>query len=204
MTDTNTRTVHGITLLTSQHKDIRRLKRQFKQPSIHGNKFWGSSYLLMDYLQQNPLAEGAKVLELGCGWGALSIFCAKQFNAQVTALDADPAVFPYLDLHAAHNGVTVNHACRYFEDLTEQHLAEIDVLIGADICFWDELTDTLLDTIERAINAGVKTILLSDPEREPFFALAESCIEQYYADLIPYSVDHPRRSSGCLLIIENA
>jgi cyclopropane fatty-acyl-phospholipid synthase-like methyltransferase len=45
------------------------------------------------------------VLELGCGWGLVGIACAKTFQAQVTGLDADAAVFPYLQLHAARNGV---------------------------------------------------------------------------------------------------
>lgn len=200
----NTRQAYGVTFLSSQHKALRKLKQQNDQPSIHGNKFWGSTYLLMDYLTNNALSTGSKVLELGCGWGAAGIFCAKNFDAEVVAVDADPAVFPYLNLHAEINQVNISTSACYFEDLSVEHLADIDVIIGADICFWDELTDTLKHLIDIAIDAGVKKIILSDPERSPFLTLAESCVEEYFAELIPYSVDEPRRSSGCLLIIENA
>ena len=200
----HTRQAYGVTFLSSQHKALRKLKSHDSQPSIHGNKFWGSTYLLMDYLSNNPLSTGSKVLELGCGWGAAGIFCAKHFDTEVIAVDADPAVFPYLNLHAEINQVDITTAASYFEDLRAEHLADIDVIIGADICFWDELTDTLKHLIDMAIEAGVKKIILSDPERSPFLELAEHCVEEYFAELLPYNVDEPRRSSGCLLIIENA
>ena len=40
---------YGIYLLQSQHRLIRRLKRLY-EPSVHGHKTWGASFLLMDYL----------------------------------------------------------------------------------------------------------------------------------------------------------
>lgn len=200
----NTRESYGVTFLSAQHKDLKKLKRQSDQPSIHGNKFWGSTYLLMDYLHHNPLPTGSKVLELGCGWGAAGIFCAKQFDANVIGIDADPAVFPYLDLHAQYNQVEITTTACYFEDLTAEHFADIDVIIGADICFWDELTETLKDLIDIAVESGVKQIILSDPERAPFLELADNCVDEYFAELLPYTVNEPRRASGCLLILENA
>lgn len=197
------REAFGVTLLTSQHKDIRRLKRQLPPASIHGNKFWGSSFLLMDYLQKKPPKKGCRVLELGCGWGLAGIFCAKQFKANVTGLDADDAVFPYLHLHAQHNQVTVDTLEQRFEQLTEQQLSEYDLIIGADICFWDELADSIYGVVKRAINAGVKTIAIADPERPPFFDLALRCIENFCAELEDHAVDTPRRATGCVLAIEN-
>ena len=122
----NTRTCYGISILTSQHKDIRRIKREQNSPSIHGNKFWGSSYLIMDYLEENSLKAGCNVLELGCGWGLAGIHCAKKFDAKVTGVDADDAVFPYLQLHAEHNGVDVSTWQRNFEKITTRQLSEYD------------------------------------------------------------------------------
>ena len=203
MSKQHVRTAYGVNFLLSQHKDIRRLKASEEQPSIHGNKFWGSSYLLMDYLENHSIPENSKVLELGCGWGIAGIYCAKFQKAHVTGIDADDAVFPYLQLHAQHNGVSIDTQKTRFEKLTTQQLADYDVLIGADICFWDELSDVLFNLINRAIKAGVKKIIFADPERAPFFTLAERCIEQHYADLFEYAVDQPRRSTGCLLVIEN-
>ena len=195
---------YGVNFLSSSHKDIRRLKRHHQQPSLHGNKFWGASYLLMDYLLANPLALDSHVLEIGCGWGLGGIFCAKTFQANVTAIDADPSVFPYLHCHADHNNVNIEtHSC-YFNEISSEDLAGFDIIIGADICFWDELSDELFALIEKACDADVKKIIISDPERPPFFELAQQCIEHFYAELTPYSVDLPKRSAGAILIIENA
>lgn len=198
------REAYGVKFLLSQHKDLRRLKRSSFEPSIHGNKFWGSSYLIMDYLEQAPLENGSNVMELGCGWGLAGIYCARHFQANVTAIDADGAVFPYLHLHAQHNNVTIETQKKYFEKITTRQLSQYDVLIGADICFWDELADEVFKLIKRAIKAGVKKIIISDPERAPFFELSDRCIDKFYAELESWNVSQPRRASGCLLIIENA
>ena len=200
----NTRTAFGVKILTSQHRDIRRIKREQEAPSIHGNKFWGSSYLLMDYLQQNPPAQGCKVLELGCGWGLAGIHCAKFYQAEVTGVDADDAVFPYLQLHAEHNAVKIKTVKQYFEKITSKQLAQYDLIIAADICFWDELADTVYKLINRACKAGVGKVIIADPERPPFFNMAERCMDKFYGELEHWSVDEPRRASGCLLIIENS
>ena len=113
------------------------------------------------------------------------------------------AVFPYLHLHAEHNDVSIDTQKQYFENISTQQLANYDVLLGADICFWDELADTLFKLINRAVKAGVKQIILADPERSPFFELAERCIDKHHADLWEWAVDKPRRATGCVLVIEN-
>ncbi|MGK0500398.1 MAG: putative nicotinamide N-methyase [Oceanicoccus sp.] len=195
---------YGVSLLKACHKDLRQLKKQQQDPSIHGNKFWGSSYLIMDYLAQNPMKTNCKVLELGCGWGLAGIYCAKTFAADVTAIDADRAVFPFLHLHAKHNDVSIKTKQQYFEAITGKQLAEYDLIIGADICFWDELGETVFKLIKRACKAGVDKIIIADPQRAPFTNMAERCVEEFYADLESWAVDEPRRATGSLLIIENA
>lgn len=195
--------INGITLLSSQHSLIRRLKRDHPV-SIHGNKFWGSSFLLMEYLTANRLKKHTKVLELGCGWGAASLFCAKIMQAKVTAVDADSNVFPYLETHAKLNKVTVKTLTKRFEKVTTKELAEYDIIIGADICFWDELNPTLFNLFRRAQRAGVKTIIIADPEREPFLDLCIRCAETFdNVDIIDQVTNQPRRLTGSLLIINN-
>ena len=97
---------YGIYLLTSQHRLIRRLKRVY-EPSIHGNKAWRASFLLMDYLLHNPPGGRARH---GPGWrlgGAGGVFCARRFKARVTGVDLDSNVFPFLEVIAALNDVKV-------------------------------------------------------------------------------------------------
>lgn len=200
--NSHSRTMFGLEICKNSHPSIRRIKRD-NIPSIHGNKFWGSSYLLMDYFREFPLQPDTRVLEIGCGWGLAGIYLAKHYNARVTSTDADAAVFPYLQLHAELNSVDTEMEKLQFENISKKRLSEVDVLIGADICFWDELGDTLFKLIRRAIQAGVKKIVIADPEREPFFTMAERCMEEFYAELEARQVKGSHKSSGCLLIIEN-
>src|SRR5262249_52785186 len=101
------RQVYGLTILHPSHPEIRRLEQETEQPSRPGPKVWPTSFVWMDDLHQRGVPRQARVLELGCGWGLVGLACAKTFQAQVTGLDADPAVFPYLQLHAQRNGVHI-------------------------------------------------------------------------------------------------
>lgn len=194
----------GVRTLLATHADMRRLKRATKATHLHGNKLWGSAYLLIDYLQENPLPAANKVLDLGCGWGLASIYCAKHLGSAVTALDADPAVFPYLSLLAQHNDVDINTQCAHFKQLDTHTLAQYDTIIASDICFWDDMSEQVFDLIHRAVDAGVKKIIIADPHRPPFLAVAEACIDDFFAELMPRKVLARRHHRGSILLIENA
>ena len=200
MSQPNSQDAFGLHILTSQHKDIRRLRKAQGVAQLHGNKLWKSSFVLMDYLQEFPIASGSRILELGCGWGLSGIFCAKHFDAEVVALDADEGVFPFLELHAEINKVQLNTYCDRFENITEEDLSGFDVIIGADICFWDELQQPIEQLIKRAIAADVSRILLSDPGRPPFRAMAEKMAalvpDSTYTD---WDVPEPHNVWGLIL-----
>jgi predicted nicotinamide N-methyase len=177
------------------------LKRNGAVPEIHGHKFWNSSFLIMNHLKKNPIPRKSRVMEIGCGWGLLGIYCAKQFDARVTGTDADRNVFPFLDLHAEINGVKVATEQARFERLTVERLKQVDVLLGADVCFWDELTPVLFNLIKRSLRAGVKQIIIGDPSRSPFTALARRCGAMSDSTVIARSITRPVRASGELLIV---
>ena len=195
---------HGVKMLTASHPDIRRVKRSDAQPSIHGNKLWRSSFLLIDYLTKHPPQHAKTVLDAGCGWGMSGIFCAKKFGSQVTSVDADPEVFPYLNANAQANGVSVTTLKSRFEKISTRQLEDIDLLIAADICFWDELVNPVFNLINRAVKAGVKKIIIADPERSPFFEVAQRCEDKYCSDLLEWRTTRPITARGSLLVLENA
>lgn len=193
------RQAFGITVLDNSHPDIRRLQRQSELPALHGEKVWRSSFLLMDYLEQRSIEPHVRVLELGCGWGLLGIYCAKTFNACVTALDADAAVFPYLHQHARLNGVDMQTRHLSFEYLKSCDLDTFDIIVGADICFWDELVEPLYDVITHGVQAGASEILIADPDRPPFDDLCERVEAMYGADVLYWETDTPFSTSGRIL-----
>ena len=202
-TDRHSRNAFGLTLLNSSHADIRRLKQQHPHTELHGNKLWKSTYVLMDYLSEYPPEEECRILELGCGWGLGGIFCAKHFNASVVALDADEEVFPFLEHHAQLNGTEIDTIQMRFEDITTEDLSQFDMIIGADICFWDELTPVVASLLERAIAADVPRIVLTDPGRPPFRAVAESLLDQGDVVYTDWDVPEPHNAWGLVLDIVN-
>jgi len=204
MTIRNQRTAFGLKILNSNHKEIRRLKRAGYIADIHGNKFWNSSFLIMDYLKKHPLKKNLKVLEIGCGWGLLGIYCARQFDAQVTGIDADENVLPYMQLHAEQNGVCIEGKKMTFQQLTTEKLQDFDIIVGADICFWEEMSGMLLNLIKRAKKAGVSQVIIADPCRSPFTDLAQRCQKIYgeQAQIEGKWLKRPVNASGEILVVD--
>lgn len=189
---------------TASHPAIRRVKRQGNYPSIHGDKLWKSSCLLIDYLNRNPPEHCGTVIDVGCGWGISGIWCARKLDARVTSMDADPEVFPYLEATAQLNKVHTDVLVSRFEKLKTSQLKQYDMLIAADICFWDELVNPVFNMVNRAVKAGVKQILIADPERPTFLEMAGRCIDRHCADLVEWETRSPVKARGAIMVIENA
>lgn len=193
--------VDDILILKKRHKLIRRMQRKLDEPEIHGYQVWGSSYLIMDYLKQHPPGKKTKVTEIGCGWGILGIFCAHHFGATVTAVDADSHVFPYLEAHALLNDVKIEGRVAKYQDLSKKDFRGQNLVLGGDICFWDNLVDPLYQAVKTAVSAGVEQIIIADPGRSPFHKLAKRCCKQFNAEHIDWSVSDPKAIHGELLIV---
>jgi predicted nicotinamide N-methyase len=191
---------YGLRVLLSGHPEVRKLKR-VNVSSFHGNKVWTSSWLLMDFFRRRGLPEGTRILDVGCGWGLAGIYCAKKHNAVVTGVDVDPEVFPYLRLHAQINKVKIATMKRAFGGLTGKHLKNFDILIGADICFWDKLVYSLKRLINRALQTGPQMVLIADPGRPTFDELAKYFAEKRGAEILGWTIQRPRRIQGRILKI---
>lgn len=196
------KTCHGVRFYQSRHTRIRQLKR-LHSPLEFGHRVWSSCWLLMDYLKTLRAPPGLKVMEVGCGWGLAGIFCAKNLQASVTCVDADPEVFPFLQLHAELNQVQIATLSKRYEDLTSQDLDGVELLIGADICFWDEMPGQLIPLIDQALASRVPLILIADPGRSSFAKLTEYCEAKYGASAFTLSVRKPILFSGRILKISN-
>lgn len=192
------RRAHGVTVLLSHHPEVRRLKR-LHAPAFHGNRLWSSSWLLMDYLGRRGLPAGARVLELGCGWGLTGIYCAARYGAVVTAVDRDPEVFAFLGLHARVNGVEIATLRRAFSGLREADFGGQDLVVGADICFWYAMIGPLKRLLGRALRAGVGSVLIADPGRPTFEELGAYCARKWGGEVFDWKTRRPRPSQGRIL-----
>ena len=202
MTAAETFTFHDVKYLRSNHPEVRRIKRRKLGHSAHGNKIWLSSFVLIDYLSFNPIARNSKILDIGCGWGITSIFLAKNYAANVTALDIDSAVEPYLALHGEINDTKTDFHCMDFQKLTKVELRRFSSVVAADICFWDELINPLYEFIKLALEAGVERVLIADPGRPPFWALCDLCLESFNAEVVTRRIYEPVTTEKFILTIE--
>lgn len=142
-------------------------------------------------------------MDIGCGWAPVGVFCARRYKAEVTGVDVDEHVFPYMNLLAALNDVRVAQLKLRFDQLTTKRLGVENLIVGSDICFWDEMVRPLYNLINRAIKAGVPRIVLADPGRPTFFELASRCEAKWGAELIRWYALEPRRHNGEILEIVN-
>ncbi len=189
---------YGLYLLEPKHRLIRTLKRMYA-PSVHGHKPWGSSYLIMDYLTHHPFRKGSRVMEIGCGWGPAAVFCAKRYKAKVTGVDVDKDVFPFLEVLAELNEVSVAPKVSKFQDLRAKELGRHQVIIGSDICFWDSMVKPLYNMISRALKSGTRRVIIADPGRPTFYELAELCAAKYETELSEWYATEPDRYLGEVL-----
>ena len=196
----NHRTAFGLKILNASHPGVRQLKRDGAVAEIHGNKFWNSSYLIMDYLKKNPLPKRSRVLEVGCGWGLLGLYCAKKFGNRAHGIDADKNVLSYLDLHADINEVRMTREAKTFNQLTTDYLRDFDVILGADICFWDEMIDPVYKLIKKAMKVGVGQVIVADPGRPPFHALSKKVIKKFGGEVKEWEIKDEIKAEAYLLI----
>lgn len=197
-------TFRGVRALKASHPEVRWLKRHEESPSLHGNKVWHSSFALIDYLHRHPVSPGARVIDVGSGWGLNGIWLARRYGARVLAIDADPAVEPYLRLQARINRVEVEFLPRRFEQIGSRLLEGVELVTGTDICFWDEMVDPLYRLLHRAGKAGVQRAIIGDPGRPPFWALSKRVEKRLGAEVIEHASGRRGAAAKQLLVTDYA
>jgi predicted nicotinamide N-methyase len=196
----NTYSTYGIWLYNEKSTIIKTLKEAVN-PNMHGYRQWNSAYLLMDYFTFHPLKNKNNILDIGCGWGPVSIYLASRGH-KVTALDIDEQVFEFLNLQADLNQVKVKTLQASMDELSKKDLANYETITGADICFWPEMKDSWFALLKRAAHAGVKKAMLADPGRQPFLDLVDKCTEKWKCTIEPWYCLEPKKFTGHLLIID--
>lgn len=192
---------YGTFFFKTHHSFIRRLRRYY-EASTYGTRAWPASFLLIDYLQHHAPTVGEHVVEIGCGWAAAGVHTAVHWHTNVTGVDVDENVFPYMHMLASLNDVKLQQLHKKIEDLDDDDLRSADLIIGSDICFWDELVQPIFDMINRGFANRVKRVVLADPGRAPFYELADLCAETWEAELLSWYAVEPSKFAGEILVVQ--
>lgn len=181
------RQAFGLQIPRANDPRLRELRARH-QPTQQGWRLWSSTWLLLSYLRQQPLAE-VDVIDAGCGWGLAGVFCAAA-GARVRSFDIDPEVLPIARFHAEVNDVSISTEARGFADIDADRLTDVGWLIGADICFRADLLEPLFELLRRAQQAGA-AVAIADPGRAPFLSLADRCVRELDMWAGPSSTPEP-------------
>lgn len=168
--------IHGTKYYTGLHPSIKQHYRSGRRPKEFGNKIWHTSFILADHFENGcKLFSNQRVLEIGCGQGVLGIFLAKKYSCEVTCSDFDEGVLPIVQMNANLNNVEVKAQKFAFSEISKEYLEQFDVIVGAEVCYNEEVGKDLLLLTKRALEAGVSKILIGDPGRPDFDELVENC-----------------------------
>ena len=159
----------GLQYFTGAHPEVRAQFRRGGRPQEFGNKVWATSLRLIEYFEQSPrFSKGLRVLEIGCGWGLVGLYLAKIHGCKVTCSDIDPSVLPIVHLHSRLNQVEVDRVEAGFADMNSNFLSHYDLIVGAEVCYSQDVAKALLEMMERGFQAGVEKIVIADPGRPDF------------------------------------
>jgi predicted nicotinamide N-methyase len=186
MSQTNSiREIGDFQYYIGSHPKMRSRLRSSSRPTEFGNKVWASSLVLINYLQENPFElKGLRVLEIGCGWGLLGVYLAKLHHCHVTCTDMDEKVLPIVQLHAELNEVTIKTKKASFGELKESFLNNFDLIIGAEVCYSEEVGLEITAMVQRAFKGNVKQVLIADPGRPDFYDYQTHCAKHNKTKLI--------------------
>ncbi|AWB65114.1 hypothetical protein C2869_01055 [Saccharobesus litoralis] len=193
----------GIKFVKPNHHRVQNIKINNDSPRYLANKVWISSFLMMDYLSSLSLPKGQKIQEIGCGWGAISTYVGKQFNVKVCASDVDKNAQPYQALLNEVNGVNIGFSQASFADMARQANHNLDMLLGADICYNPNTQRELIDLISAFMNKPNRQVILADIGRTPFMRLYKTLESRLTANLtlIQKSLSLPTQIDGYVLHI---
>ena len=122
-------------------------------------KIWQSGLVLGSSVARFPLAEGAKVLEIGGGAATSGLLLAAR-GFDVTVADKDPDALLFTRINGLKNGLDLH--CR-LTDFRDELGVVFDCVVAGEMLFDERVFDALVGFLDRHVAPG--------PEAEVFLAL---------------------------------
>jgi predicted nicotinamide N-methyase len=173
-----------------------------RRPVPYWARPWPSGLALAGWLVEEPLAPGARVLELGCGLGAPSVVAARA-GATVLATDGAPDAVAFCAHALALNEVVAEVAVVDWAQQGEALVARgpFDVVLAADVLYTRANVEIALRLWPRLLADG-GVLRLADPQRagtRDFLAAARgtfSVVSQRQDDGVALHALRPKRAGA--------
>ena len=125
-------------------------------------------------LTEAGVTRGARVLEIGCGWGALAEVAASEFGAQVTGvtLSNEQLAWGQRRLHDAGLAERAELRWQDYRDLAAQHeAAPFDAIVSIEMfeAVGREYWNSYFDTLRRCLKPGGRACIQSITIRDDLF-----------------------------------
>ena len=118
-------------------------------------------------LRECALQPGQRVLEIGCGWGALAETAAVEFGARVTGVTLSTEQLAYAQERQQRAGVAerVDLRLQDYRDIADEPfdaIASIEMFEAVGREYWDSFFATLRDKLKPGGRACIQTITIRD------------------------------------------
>ncbi len=125
-------------------------------------------------LDEAGVTPGSRVLEIGCGWGAIAETAARDRQAHVTGVTLSKEQLAWAQQRLAQAGLSQHADLRYqdYRDLIAQHEAEpFDAIVSIEMfeAVGREYWDSYFDTVKRCLKPGGKACIQTITIRDDLF-----------------------------------
>lgn len=164
-------------------------------------------------LREARVEPGARVLEIGCGWGGLAELAAREFGARVTGvtLSAEQLTWAEQRMQAAGLDQQVSLLYQDYRDLPAQHAAEpFDAVVSIEMFeavgheYWSGYFRTLNACLKPGGHACIQTITIRDDLFERYLRSTDF-IQQYIfpGGLLPSPSAFEAEAQRAGFVVEN-
>ena len=134
-------------------------------------------------LQQANVQAGDRVLEIGCGWGALAEIAAQEFQAKVTGLTLSVEQLAWAEARLHRNNIAPRPALRLqdYRDVQDESfdaICSIEMVEAVGEAYWPEYFNTIARLLKRGGRACLQSIVIDDALFERYRA-GTDFIQQY-------------------------
>lgn len=160
-------------------------------------------------LDQLALEEGSRVLEIGCGWGALALRAAERFGADVTGITISPEQLAFAQGEARRRGLDGQAGFR-LEDYREtrgrfDRVMSVEMIEAVGEAYWPVYFTTLSD---RLVDGGIAAIqaITIDETRFESYRRKPDFIQRYIfpGGMLPTRTLIKEHAARAGLVLENA